>query len=306
MSKFYLMTDLEGVAGVYDWEERGEAGRGETDLVVFEQRMRQRRWLAREVSAAIEGFASGGADEIIVNDGHGAGYTIDLDELQPNLDEFFELEFADDDDDGMPILTPEPIVNVINGLERPFWLPYLDESCAATGIVGAHPKAQTFGGCLYHTMWLGVRDYSLNGISVGEMGLQAAIAGHFNVPFVFCSGDAYACREIEELIPGCVTVPVKTGLSRKSAMTLTPAEAQAAIREGAEEAMERIGQVKPFKLDTPILFREERMNPDFDAENPPPHSRVIDAHTREIETADILDLMCILYGYPRDWKPLSR
>ena len=89
-------------------------------------------------------------------------------------------------------------------------------------------------------------------------------------------------------------------------MTLTPAKAQAAIRAGAEEAMERIGQVKPFKLDTPILLREERMNPDFDAENPPPHSRVIDSHTREIEAADILDLMSILYGYPRDWKPFSR
>ena len=80
----------------------------------------------------------------------------------------------------------------------------------------------------------------------------------FGVPFVFCSGDAYACREIEELIPGCVTVPVKTGLSRKSALTLTPAKAQQAIREGAEEAMSRIGQVKPFKLDTPVVFREER------------------------------------------------
>ena len=298
MSKFYLMTDLEGVAGVYDWEERGE-----TDLVVFEQRMRQRRWLAREVSAAIEGFASGGAEEIIVNDGHGAGYTIDLDELQPDLDEFFELEF--DEEVGIPVFPPEPTVHVINGLDRPFWLPYLDGTCAATGIVGAHAKAQTLGGCLYHTMWLGVRDYSLNGVSVGEMGLQAAIAGHFDVPFVFCSGDAHACREIEALIPGCVTVPVKTGLSRKSAMTLTPTKAQQAIRAGAEEAMARIEQVKPFKLDGPILFREERMNPDFDAENPPPHSRVVDCHTREIEATDMLDLMCILYGYPRDWQPFG-
>ena len=298
MSKFYLMTDLEGVAGVYDWEERGES-----DLVVFEQRMRQRKWLAREVSAAIEGFAEGGAEEILINDGHGAGYTIDLDQLQPDLDEFSEFDFADDDD--MSVFPPEPVVRVINGLERPFWLPYLDETCAATGIVGAHPKAQTFGGCLYHTMWLGVRDYSLNGISVGEMGLQAAIAGHFDVPFVFCSGDAYACREIEELIPGCVTVPVKTGLSRRSAMTLTPAKAQQAIRAGAEEAMALVGHVKPFKLDTPIIFREERMNPDFDAENPPPHSRVVDCHTREIEAADILDLMYILHGYPRDWRPFE-
>jgi len=194
--KLYLMTDLEGVAGVYTWENRDD-----TSLENHERRCRQRRWLAHEVSSAVDGFFAGGATDVIVNDGHGAGYTI--------------------------------------------------------------------------------------------------------VPFVFATGDAHACREMEELIPGIVTVAVKTGTSLFSAIQMPPAEACKAIREGAEQAMKAIGDVEPFKLDSPILFRDERHQPTFDEEKPPEHSRVINAHTREVEAEDIIDLMHKIYDYPKDWKPLE-
>ncbi|NOY82732.1 MAG: M55 family metallopeptidase [Kiritimatiellaeota bacterium] len=271
--KFYLMTDLEGVAGVYQWESRDD-----TSLENHERRMRQRRWLAEEVNAAIAGLTAGGADDIIVNDGHGAGYTIDLD-------------------------MAAPCARYIHGRERPFWLPYLDETCGATGIVGAHAKACTPGACLCHTMSSAIRDWSFNGVSVGEMGLQAFIAGHFGVPFVFCTGDRFACREIEELVPGCVTVAVKCGLSRFSSVTWPPAHACDLIRRGAEKAMQQAGRIAPLKLDSPVLFREVRRQPSFDPENPPPHSRVIDCRTREIEGKDIIDVMHKIYTrFPLDWQ----
>ena len=273
--KLYLMTDLEGVAGVYCWENREDESREN-----HERRCRQRRWLAHEVSAAVDGFFSGGATEVIVNDGHGAGYTIDLEHMDPRA-------------------------QVINGRERPRWLPYLDESSDATGIVGAHAKANTPGACLCHTMSSRIRDWSFNGISLGEMGIQAAIAGHCGVPFVFVTGDAHACKEMEELIPGIVTVPVKTGTSLFSALQMTPAAACEAIRKGAEQAMKVITEVEPFKLESPILFRDERYEPAFDDEKPPKHSRVINAHTREVEAEDIIDLMYKLYDYPEGWRPLE-
>ena len=271
--KVYLMTDLEGVAGVYTWENRED-----TSLENHERRCRQRRWLAGEVSAAVDGFYRGGATQVIVNDGHGAGYTIDLDHLDPRA-------------------------IVINGLQRPFWLPYLDQSCEATGLVGAHAKASTPDACLCHTMSSAIRNWTFNGISLGEAGLQAAIAGHFGVPFVFISGDLHACREMEQLIPGIVAVPVKVGLSQKCALQLTPAKAQEMIRAGAEEAAKRAKEIEPFKLESPIVFRDERVEPTFDEENPPPHSRVINAHVREIEAEDIIDLMYKIYNYPRDFSP---
>ncbi len=273
--KFYLMTDLEGVAGVYTWEDRDDESREN-----HERRCRQRRWLAHEVSSAVDGFIAGGASDVIVNDGHGAGYTIDLEHMDPRA-------------------------QVVNGRERPLWLPYLDESCDATGIVGGHAKASTPSGCLCHTMSSGIRNWTFNDISLGEMGLQAAIAGHHGVPFVFATGDAHACREMEELIPGVVTVAVKTGTSRFSAIQMQPAAACEAIRDGAQQAMKVIGDIKPFKLESPILFRDERNDPTWDEENPPKHSRVIDSHTREIEADDIMELMQKMYDRPTDWKPLD-
>jgi D-amino peptidase len=272
--KLYLMTDLEGVAGVYQWENRDDAS-----LENHERRLRQRRWLAQEVNAAVDGFCAGGANEVIVNDGHGAGYTIDL-------------EVAD------------PRARYITGKDRPLWLPYLDGSCTATGIVGAHAKAGTPGANLYHTMSSAIREWSFNGLVVGEMGTQALIAGHFGVPFVFCTGDWFACREMEQLVPGCVTVPVKCGLSRLSAFTHTPAKARELIRRGAEQALGRLGTVEPLRLTSPVLFREVTEKPAFDPENPPPHSRVVDSRTREIEGTDILDVLCMIYpSFRRDWQP---
>jgi D-amino peptidase len=262
--KIYLMTDYEGVAGVYDWENRDDESAEN-----FERRMRGRKWLAREVQAAVDGFYEGGATEVIVNDG--AGYTIDLDEL-----------------DDRPL--------VIHGQQRPHWLPYLDSTCTATGLVGGHAKAGTVQGNLAHTMCGDIRNYSFNGLSLGEGGLQAAIAGHYGVPFVFVSGDAHLCQEMAALIPGVVTVPVKVGLSRLAALTLPPQEARDLIRQ-------RAGQIEPFKLDTPILFREEWEQPVYDEWSPPPHSRVIDCHTREVEAADIIDLVNKLYGYDPEFQP---
>ncbi len=273
--KFYLMTDYEGVAGVYLWENRDDES-----LENFERRMRGRRLLAEEVNAAVDGFHRGGASQVIVNDGHGAGYTIDLD-----------------------LLDERPLV--IHGSNRPFWLPYLDESCAATGLLGAHAKAGTPSANLAHTMSKPIADYSINGLSIGEAGLQAAIAGHFGVPFVYISGDAHACVEMEQLIPGIVTVPVKVGTGLTGAVTLPPQEAREKIRAGAAEAMKLIGKIEPFKVQYPLIFREERKEPCFDEWNPPAHSRVLDTRTREIEAADIIDLCNKLYGYDPEFRPLT-
>ncbi|MEN6402252.1 MAG: M55 family metallopeptidase, partial [Armatimonadia bacterium] len=227
----------------------------------------------------VDGLYKGGASEVIVNDGHGAGYTIDLD-----------------------LLDDRPLI--VHGTGRPFWLPYLDASCTATGLLGGHAKAHTPNANLAHTMSHGIA-YEINGISMGEAGLQAAIAGHFGVPFVLVCGDAHLCKEMEALIPGVVTAAVKCGTGETGAVTMAPPEAHELIRERAAEAMQRIGEVAPLKLEGPVHFRETLDEPGFDEWNPPPHSRVLDSRTREIEATDIIDLMNKLYGYDPQWQAPS-
>jgi len=270
--KIYMMTDLEGVAGVTDFEDRVTDSHDN-----HETRMRMRRLLTGEVNAAIEGLYEGGATQAIVNDGHGAGYTIDFEQLDPRA-------------------------QIIHGHERPVWLPLLDETCDATILIGAHAKASSPPGTAYHTMSKSVKDWSINGISFGEMGLQALIAGHYGVPMIFVSGDWHACREIGELIPGIVTAAVKRGLSRRSAVSWPAEKAKQMIRAGVKDALRKRSEIQPLRFEPPLLFRDERYDETWAKPTGGADTRIIDHNTREIKADDIPDLLQKLYGYPKDYR----
>ena len=63
--RVYLMTDLEGVAGVQNSLEWTRPGQYWYDLA--------RQLLTQEANAAVAGFIAAGADEVLVADGHGPG-----------------------------------------------------------------------------------------------------------------------------------------------------------------------------------------------------------------------------------------
>ncbi len=273
--KIYMMTDLEGVAGVTAFEDR------KTDTHDnHEKRMQMRRLLTGEVNAAVDGLFEGGATQVIVNDGHGAGYTIDFEQLDPRA-------------------------QVIHGHDRPFWLPLLNETCAATILIGAHAKAESAPATNYHTMSKAIKDWSINGVSFGEMGLQALIAGHFDVLMIFVSGEAYACEEISDLIPGIVTAAVKRGLSRRAAVSWTSQKAREMIRAGVQEALKQRDKIEPVQFQPPLLFRDERYDETWSEPSDNPDINVIDPCTREIKAADIMDLLYKIYNYPRDYRAAS-
>jgi len=273
--KIYMMTDLEGVAGVTDFEDRTTDTHDNN-----EKRKQMQRLLTGEVNAAIDGLFDGGATQVIVNDGHGGGYTIDFEELDPRA-------------------------QIVHGHERPFWLPLLDDTCYATILVGAHAKAESPPATNYHTMSKAVKDWSINGVSFGEMGLQALIAGHFNVPMIFVSGEAYACQEIGELIPGIVTAAVKRGLSRRSAVSWAPQKAREMIREGVQHALMQHAKIMPLQFDPPLIFRDERYDETWTKPADNPDINIIDSRNREIRADDIMDLLNKIYGYDKDYRAPS-
>lgn len=273
--KVYVVTDLEGVAGITEWDPRHQGDTPDAAL----RRQQFSRLLTEEVNAAARGFFAGGATEVIVNDGHGAGVTMDP--------ELFDSR-----------------IKVFHGTARPDYCTGLDETCAACASVGTHAKALTERGNLHHTMSKGIRDYSLNGISVGETGLQAFLAGYYGVPFTFCAGDEWAVREMQELVPGCVGAAVKFGTSRESALTAAPERAREIIEEGALLSMERIGQIEPLKLESPVVFREVHEEPVFDPEKQPDGRRIIDCRTMEIEGETLLDVLNVKYGFDPAWAPV--
>jgi len=222
--KIYIMTDMEGVAGVLDHDnwcqpsERGYPGRY-YDL--------GREFLTREVNAAIEGLCQGGADEIIVSDGHGAG--------------------------GINPALLDPRARLMRGWPRGY--PFeLDDTFDAAVWVGQHAKAGTPQAHLAHTQWFNYLDQTINGLSIGEFGEFALCASELGVPAIFASGDEAFCREASALVPGIATVAVKQGLTpddgrdldtraymahNLSAIHLHPEVARRAIRDRALSAMAR-------------------------------------------------------------------
>jgi D-amino peptidase len=220
--RVYIMTDMEGVAGVLDSE----------NWCTPQSRYYQagKELLTREVNAAIEGFISAGATEILVADGHGWG---GIDPAM--LDSRAQLSR-----------------NWPAGKSYPFSMNSRKFDFAAW--IGQHPKAGTPGGHLCHTGSMNVRDKRINGISVGEFGEGVMSASELGVSVIFASGCEAFCREARELLPGIETVAVKRGLQddpghdlpaeayarhNLSAIHLAPEKARELIREGANKALTR-------------------------------------------------------------------
>jgi D-amino peptidase len=98
---------------------------------------------------------------------------------------------------------------------------------------------------------------------MGELGTDAALAGHFGVPVGLVTGDQAACEEARALLNGVETVAVKRGISRSAAICLPPEEARRLIRAGAAAACRRADEFEPFVLDTPVEAEVTFIDPSF-------------------------------------------
>ncbi len=97
----------------------------------------------------------------------------------------------------------------------------------------------------------------VNGQPMGEIGLCAAVAGHFGVPFVMVSGDDKACREAAELVPDIECAVVKEGISRHCAKLLPMPAVHSLIREKAKSAVSKSKTIRPFTVDAPVEIQIE-------------------------------------------------
>ncbi|MFE5240147.1 MULTISPECIES: M55 family metallopeptidase [unclassified Streptomyces] len=151
---------------------------------------------------------------------------------------------------------------LVRGKPRPLgMLGGLDERTDAVMFVGYHARAGAGPGVIAHTMSGDVLDVRVGGRSLGEIGLNAALAGHMGVPVVLLSGDDVACAEFEEVVPSAVTVAVKESLAGAAAVTLHPEVARERLREAAAEAVGRRTRVAPLVLEPPLVVEVDLYSP---------------------------------------------
>ena len=257
--KVYIITDMEGISGIRKQEQV------QRDQPEYQP---ARRLLGGDINAAIAGAFEGGATEVVVNDGHGGGFNLIIEEMDPRA--VYE--------------TPN------TGLDM---LPALDESFDAMFCVGYHAMAGTLNGFLDHTQssasWF---DFRINGRRVGELGQNGFWAGHYQVPIVLVTGDQAACDEAREFFGDIETVAVKQGIGRQRARCLHPERAQALIREAATRAMALRERIPPLKADLPATIQLEYYRSDMaDSVAMRPGTRRVDARTVERVVDDIRLMM---------------
>ncbi len=232
--KVFIHWDMEGGSGLFTreqvwyWEEGVRAS-------VMEQ---ARQLLTADARNAAEAALRAGADAVIVCDTHHGGNNIDPAQMQ------FD-----------PRVTFLPRSVGYAGSERR-WMPGLDETVDALMLPGHHARAGTPGAFLPHTWTLEWADFQINGQSVGEMGIEACYAGHWNIPPILAQGDEKACREAEALFPGIITVENKRALGPYEAVGLSPEEGRKLMAEKVAEAIAkaRTGVIKPYRPTLPMTI----------------------------------------------------
>jgi D-amino peptidase len=269
--KVYISVDMEGVAGVVTGDQLGPPG--------FEYE-RFRGFMTSEALAAIEGARAAGATEFLVADAHGNGENLLIE------------KFGKD-------------VQIVRSWPRPLGMMQgIDETFAAAIFIGYHSGTTNTQGVRAHTFSSAtLADVRLNGLSVPEAGVNAAIAGHFNVPVVMISGDDAIVKEARSLLGDLETATVKWAYGFHSARTLTPEAACDRIREAVRKGLARVKDFRPYRVQSPVNLelRFKNYRPSEVLAYLPGVERT-DAHSVRFRGRDILEVSRFL-GFVNNYEP---
>ena len=220
--KVYLSSDMEGTAGVVDWTQcLGPSG--EYDYY--------RGLLQAEVNAAIEGAMSAGATSFLVNDSHSSMQNLRPDQLLGDA-------------------------RYLSGRHKPMYMMEgLDSSYDAVFFVSYHGSMASEASTLSHTYNpRAIARVLLNGIEVGESGINALVALGHGVPIVLITGDETTALEAEQVCPGIHAAVVKRSVTRFAADSLHPAAACELIRDTAAAAIAGLPSAQPPQIALPATL----------------------------------------------------
>jgi D-amino peptidase len=228
--RVYVSVDMEGVAGIVDWEQCVPGG---------EDYALGRELLLGEVNAAIDGALAAGATDILVNDAHAV----------------------------MRNLAPMALhgrAGYLSGRFKPrYMMEGLDETFDAALFLGYHAAIAT-PGVLSHTYNpRAIHEVRINGTVTGEAGINALVAQSFQVPIVLITGDQYVGPEAAPFCPDIGHVAVKESLSRYAARHLHTEVARQRIHDGVLAALSTANSARPPGIALPARLEVDFLSPDM-------------------------------------------
>jgi D-amino peptidase len=235
--KIYILADMEGISGIRKIEQVQPGG--------SEYWAEGVPLMEADIEAAVAGCRAGGATEVIVADTHASGGQLRLSKMGDAA--VYEMP------------GPDPAPQCM--------MPGLDDTFAGLILLGHHGMAGTVNGFLDHSFDSSrVFEMRLNGRPIGEIGIEAAYAGHFNVPVIMVSGDEAAAVEARDFLGDVECAVVKWGVGRNRARCLPVGQARELIRAAARRAVQRAATkdaFKPYKPDLPATLEVTYYRSDY-------------------------------------------
>jgi D-amino peptidase len=210
--KVYISVDMEGISGVTGDDQVNAEGA---------EYGRSRKLMAEDLNAAIRGALDGGATDILVNDSHGGQRNLLPEDVHPSA----RL--------------------ISHSFKRHGMMEGLDDSFDAIIFIGYHAKADAPRGLFAHTGSGVVRDLQINGRSVGEGGMNAALAAWYGVPVVMVTGDDTAVAEVKQIVPAIHGVVVKRAINVRAVELKPLAQARQDIQQAARDAVASARKAAP-------------------------------------------------------------
>jgi len=212
--KIYIIIDMEGITGVVSPDKQAKPG--------SPGYQEAREFLMSDLNAAVQGALEGGASEILIYDMHYYGLNVILDRLHPRA----------------KIIMGNPhVVPAEQGL---------DETFKGMMMIGFHAMAETKGALLPHTYSYDMKALRLNGVLLGEIGMEASIAGTYGIPLVMLSGDSKGIEEGRKIVDDFEEATVKYAIDDEGAVCLPLSISKQIIKEKALSAVKRINDFKPY------------------------------------------------------------
>jgi D-amino peptidase len=267
-----ISVDMEGISGVVDPEDV-RPGHAEYE--------RNRALITAETNAAVRGvYAFEPDSHVLVTEAHASFRNL----LPAQLDRRAEL---------------------LRGTPKPWgMMTGLDADIDAVVFIGYHGKAGTARSVMAHTISGGVvADVRCNGRSVGELGLNVALAASSGVAPVLVAGDDSVAEEAADVAPGMHSVVVKRALGARAASLLHPDEACERIEQEVPKALADRENVRPLRFDGPVVLEVEVLRTHM-TENAllVPGMELVDGRTVRYQAQDfptaynVADLVALLGG----------
>ncbi|MGB9857551.1 MAG: M55 family metallopeptidase [Dictyoglomaceae bacterium] len=259
--RVFVSVDMEGISGIIS-----------PDYVTPEKKFYEegKKLMLHDTLAVVEKTLEMGAEEVIINDSHGY------------MDNLTVSSFPEKTK--LIIGSPKPL-SMLQGVEE----------CNLAFFVGYHSGIGTPYAIMEHSYSSAtVYNLKINGEYMNEVYINSLIAGYFNVPVAFVSGDETTTKHASKILENVITVSVKKAISRTSALCLPLSETKKLLQEGVERVFEIYRKdpntFKPKRLSPPYTFEIEFLNTQMaDAVSIHPDVKRLDGRRIFFQRDDLLE-----------------